>query len=124
MSKLINIALALLLLISTVGITVDKHYCEGHYIGTWFYVQEDACDMDMPMAADSCQDDVTLYSVQSEFQLILSTSTPSLELIDIVSFDYLLTIFSDRIFTPKLFVEINPPPSEPNIYTKVQSFLL
>ena len=126
MNKLVNISLAFLLLISTVGITVDKHYCHGHYIGTWFYVQEDACDMDMPMESDWCHDDITVYSVENEFQSAPSTISPTISLIDVLVLVNKPII--DRVdfkSNQKIaWVDIFPPPPEPNIYTKVQSFLL
>ena len=126
MKKLLSISFAVLLGLSTIGITVDKHYCHGHYIGTWFYVQEDACDMDMPMESDWCHDDITIYSVENEFQSAPDTSSPKISLIDIITFvnKPIINIIDDNSTKKIAWVKVNPPPSEPNIYTKVQSFLL
>jgi len=116
----------MLLLLSTVGITVDKHYCGGHYVGTWFYALDDACGMDMPEDDDCCHDDITVYSVQSEFQLIPATLSPALQLIAYVSFpleeQYKII---EELFANSFLWQLNlPPPATPKVYIKVQSFLI
>lgn len=87
-------------------------------------MQEDACDMDMPMESDWCHDDVTIYSIDSDFQLSTPTSTPAVKLIDVLIFNTYENLLAKNNCTPKFYTDANPPPPEPNIYTKVQSFLL
>lgn len=126
MKQILNISFVLVLLLSTIGVTVDKHYCHGHYIGTWFYVQEDACDMDMPMESDWCHDDITVYSVENEFQSTPTISSPAISLIDVIPWvnTQVINLAENNSNQKISWVTISPPPPEPNIYTKVQSFLL
>jgi len=118
--------MAILLLISTVGITVDKHYCGGYYIGTWFYALEDACGMDMPDNDDCCHDDITIYSVQSEFQYTPITQSPVLQLVAYVSFplEKQYKIQEEQFINSFLWQLNLPPPTTPKVYIKVQSFLI
>ncbi len=126
MSKLVHISLALLLLISTVGITVDKHYCGGHFVGTWFYAADDACGMDMPADSDCCHDDITIYNIENEFHVVSNTISPKLQLIDCISFptkEQQKTI-EDLLITSFAWQADTSPPTTPKIYIKVQSFLI
>jgi len=86
---------------------------------------EDACDADMPMDADSCSDDHQHYSVDSPLSLLTLNfdMSPSVEWIPAQEVLLSNILFKD-LTTPKFYADIHPPPSEPNIYTKVQSFLL
>lgn len=126
MSKLINISLAILLLISTIGVTVDKHYCEGHYVGTWFYAADDACGMGMPAENDCCNDDINIYSVENEFQFVSSIASPSLQFVAYVTLpnEADQRIIEDQFRNPHDWQSGLPPPISPKIYIKVQSFLI
>jgi len=126
MKKLSAIVLVFLLLVSTIGVTVSKHYCGSVLIETSLMPQiADACDADMPMDADACKDDHQHFSVDSPL-VLLSFSfdlTPSVEWLDLASIKCNKELF-DNSPTTKILAEIFPPPPGPNIYTKVQSFLL
>ena len=126
MKKLLSIALTLLLLVSTIGVTVSRHYCESYLISTSLMASiEDACDADMPMDAVSCSDDHQHYSVDSPLSLLTLNFdlSPSVEWVSAQVM--LLNNVSLKDFTtPKYYADIHPPPAEPNIYIKVQSFLL
>ena len=115
-----------MLLISTVGITVDKHYCDGHYVGTWFYAADDACGMDMPAENECCDDDITIYSVENEFQFVSSTASPSIQLIAFVTFpiEEQQKLIKDQLTYTFDWQSGLPPPASPKIFIKVQSFLI
>jgi hypothetical protein len=126
MRKLLSISLALLLLMSTIGVTIHKHYCESRLVATSLIPSiEDACDSDMPMDEDTCKDDHQHYGVDSPLVLLALgfNLAPSIEWI--AAHKTLLSSITVNDFsTPKFLADISPPLSEPNIYTKVQSFLL
>jgi len=124
--KLSAILLILMVLVSSIGITVHKHYCASFLVDTSFIPHiEDACDDDMPMEEDSCQDRHEIYNVDSPIQLLSINFelSPSIEWI-LISFFELRINEGDQFSKPILIAELYPPPSEPNIYTRVQSFLL
>lgn len=126
LGKLINISFSILLLLSTVGVTVDNHYCAGSYVGTWLYAKDNACGMDMPDNDNCCHDDITVYSVQNEFQFISSKVSPELQLIAYVT----LTTneehkaLEDQYSNSFYWYSYLSPPTAPKIYIKVQSFLI
>jgi len=124
--KILPISLALLLMMSTIGITIHKHYCESTLVATSLFPSvEDACDSDMPMDADTCKDDHQHYGVDSPLvQLTLNYDlSPSVEWLEIVQI-IALGDFSNNLINSKTLAEISPPPSEPDIYARVQAFLL
>ena len=124
--KLSAILLILMVLVSSIGITVHKHYCASFLVEASFIPHiEDACDDDMPMEEDSCQDRHEIYNVDSPIQLLSINFelSPSIEWI-LISFFELRINEGDQFSKPILIAELYPPPSEPNIYTRVQSFLL
>jgi hypothetical protein len=126
MRKILSITLALLLLMSTIGITIHKHYCMSTLVATSLIPSvEDACDSDMPMDKDTCKDDHQHYGVDDPLLLLSLTFdlAPSVEWIENLQ---ILAVqdHKDNLFTSKFLADISPPPSEPDIYSKVQSFLL
>ena len=126
MKKISGISLALLLLVATIGVTVSRHYCGSILVDTSFLSPiADACDMDMPMDADDCEDDHQHFNVDSPLVLLslnydIAPSFTWIENLQIV----LIKDFSDNQFTSKFLADISPPPSEPDIYSRVQAFLL
>ena len=126
MKKLLSIALTLLLLVSTIGITVSRHYCESFLIETSLMASiGDACDSDMPMDDDSCSDDHQHYSVNSPLLLVPFNFdfSPSIEWAT-APVVLVINIELKNLSSSNFYADLYPPPSEPDIYTKVQSFLL
>ena len=127
MKKLLSISLASLLLVSTIGVTVHKHYCDSQLVAVSIlpHGDEDPCDSDMPMGTNSCSDQHQHYSVDSPLVLmaIIFNLAPAFTFVAVQEIS-LLGINTEYYTTPKLYADIHPPPSEPNIYTRDQSFLL
>jgi len=127
LKKLLSISLAALLMVSTIGVTVHKHYCDDVLIASSIFSHgdEDACGTEMPMEDDACSDEHTEYNVDSPIVLMALNFelTPTFDWVA-ASFFLVITIPTKELSTPKIYADANPPPSEPNIYTKVQSFLL
>ena len=126
MKKLPSILFASLLLVSTIGITVQKHYCHSVLVATSLLPSiEDACDTNMPMEEGSCSDEHQHFGVDSPLVLsaISFDLTPSVEWVAAQN-QLLELVTSTELPTSKFYADFSPPPSEPNIYTKVQSFLL
>lgn len=114
-------------MVSTIGVTVHKHYCENELVATSIlpHGDEDACDTNMPMPDNSCTDEHEQFNVDSPI-VILAFNFDSAQAFDYVASSFYVFIVSEyeNLFTPKYYADMYPPPSEPNIYKKVQSFLL
>ena len=128
MKKLLSISLSSLLLVSTIGITVHKHYCDSTLIATTILLHgdEDACSTDMPADQNRCEDHHDLYSVDSP--LVIATVnfnlTPAVKWVKVDWVNITTSSLSEYSITSKYYAALSPPPSEPNIYTRVQAFLL
>jgi len=121
-----SILLAILLLLSTSGLTIHKHYCESALVAVSLIPSiEDACDSDMPMDKDTCRDDHQEFSIESPIVLLSINfdMTPSFEWLSIVQI-ILNQDFTHLNQSTNFLADISPPPSEPDIYLRVQSFLL
>jgi hypothetical protein len=126
MKKLLAIALTSILMVSTIGITVHKHYCASSLVTTSILPHEDdTCDSTNPMANHSCEDQHQHFSVDSPLVLVAMSFdlSPSIEWIKVLQSE-VTVLLSENLSTTKVLADISPPPSEPNIYTRVQSFLL
>ena len=110
---------------STIGLTVHKHYCESALVSVSLLPSvEDACDSDMPMDKDTCKDDHLQFSVDDPLALFSLNFdlTPSMELL--ATTQLLADLVDSQSLETTNFIADSPPPSEPDIYLKVQSFLL
>ncbi|GEM_PF-2453000 len=127
MKKVLSISLVSLLLVSTIGITVHKHYCDSTLIATSIlpHGEGDHCGADMPMGHHSCEDQHDLYNVDSP--LVIATVSfnlaPAVEWVKVFHANVTFSL-PEATFTSNYYADISPPPSEPNIYTRVQAYLL
>lgn len=73
--RIFSCCMALLLLASTTSWKVEKHYCMGRLINVAFFVDADACGMDMPVSGQQeatveqktcCDNEVILLEGQDE----------------------------------------------------------
>lgn len=129
MRKIIAITLAFTLLGSTIGITVQKHYCMSLHVATNLLPSvEDACGMKMPPGHNGCKDDHQQYRVDSPlvFSWFSFDASPSIEIIDLHHLQIAQLELADvnNDLDTKIFADNDPPPSEPDIFTRDQAFLL
>lgn len=124
MKKVLTILFSSLLMVATVGLTVNKHYCGGMLMMTSVYTQHELCG-DMTMPEDCCEDESIVFNVEDDFQLVFSqfSLTPD------ISGDVIQPIASDleeagSSFNISFFEEGSPPYPEPKIYIRAQSFLI
>ena len=135
-----SLVLALVVIITTMGVTVHKHYCKGRLVETAVFVKtkHSHCEQKMAMKMDHCQmhdskpiakDDCC--SEKSEFYLIddlcniteLSVEFKSLSLQAVVLY-FVTDLFSDQeniLITHKKY---KPPLIAQDVHILVQSFLL
>lgn len=83
LKKLSHIILSLLLLVSTMGMAVSKHYCQGDLMSvSLFGKDKHACDM-----GSCCHDETHIYQVKEDFSVPTISMPPVLAEIDILGHD-------------------------------------
>lgn len=125
--KIASITLALLVLLSTMSFTVEKHYCGDYLVDVSLIGNADSCDMKMDAIVDDncCKDEIYHIEGQDKLQKN-STDDLSLnqqKLIFKFAISY-QTVFVD-IDTEKEFYSDFSPPDIPQDYQVLyQSFLI
>lgn len=124
LKKVGHIMLSALLLVTTMGMVVSKHYCQGNlYSVSVDGLNNDKCDM-----GNCCHDETNFFKVQEDFSQPQIINAP-----DIAGFD-LFCVTLNPIFSG-LFTEEGSenqfidylPPAPPDIQTslsKKQTYLL
>ncbi len=113
------------LLIATVGIPVNNHYCGGSYYTTTIGLPiTDPCT-DMPMENNCCDDQTTLFSVTDMFNnpsVIVWVQGIAPALLTCNYTECIKAIPQAPVAAP--FVAGSPPRAEARIFVRVQSLLL
>jgi hypothetical protein len=125
MKRKIAILLLLIMLVSTSGFTLDRHYCNGKLVNIFLLTHfGDCCDSSMPMGENSCADHAISYCTVGQVEFIPAT-------IHIVK----IVIPLDGISTASFYrfnhakndnlIVLNSPYSKDNIkiYLRNESFL-
>ena len=125
MKKLIHIGLALLLLISTTGVSISKHYCGNILHDVSISAQADSCGDGMEMPVDCCKDITNHFLVEDDFQsppTVLNLDPP-IALVNSIAYIFIPQYHIEKAENPWLSEK---PPSlfEPEIYLRVHSFLI
>ena len=87
--------MAMLVLISTLSISIEKHYCGDHLVDIALFSKAETCGMEtsddgMPnMAENCCKDVVDLVEGQDELSLEKTQSLSSAQKTFILSFAYI-----------------------------------
>ncbi|WP_350286878.1 hypothetical protein [uncultured Croceitalea sp.] len=122
--------LALLVLLSTVSWTVDKHICMGKVVDIAFFAHADTCGMDM--GADkslafekSCCDDET-FTLQGQEDLKVSFFDLDLEQqVFLVSYAYAyLNAFQETDVTSVTYLGHPPPLLDKDYQVLYETFLI
>ena len=127
MKRFSHIFVSALLLFSTVGISINKHYCGEILKSIALNVSPNHCCGDEEMPSDCCHNESEHFTLEDELQLERYNLNFDLASVEIVAKDYellLATYFDD--FDNQSFYSAfkSPPDSESAIYIQVQSFLI
>lgn len=118
-----HIILSFLLLVSTIGLSVSKHYCNGKLISTSFFIDTDSCCD----SNDCCKNETEVFQLHEAFSvsvdLYLEESAP---------IDLLLNpifLFNDNEIIQSTLkdyiISESPPPTKIQIsLAKRQAYLL
>ena len=102
-----------MLLISTIGFMVSKHYCGGEMVGiSVFQEEEPCCDMD-----GCCHNETHTYQVKNDFSAPVNTTIPILAELDVIGHDLLFIegLLDEPESDNKTFIDYTSPPK--NIQT-------
>lgn len=126
MKQLLHIALSLMILMSTIGMSVSKHFCGEYLMQKSVIVQVEPCCDSEQMPEDCCHDELDNFSIEDDYQI--TKTAYNQELIPINSFinTNLLQLSSpdDKSVFTSVLVESPPPIPDEDIYIQVQSFLI
>ncbi len=110
LKRISHITLSLLLLVSTMGMTVSKHFCGGSLVSVSVLGDDDSC-CDM---GNCCHNETQVYQVKEDFSIPPVSTIPVLAELDILGHD----LFAQRLLNaPEAEVAgsnfIDPPPLLP-----------
>jgi hypothetical protein len=111
---------------STIGMSVSKHFCGEYLMQKSIIVHVDSCCDSDQMPAGCCHEELDIFSIEDDYQLTKISCNQ--ELIPINSFFNTnllhLSIPEDNSDLTTAFIESPPPNLEDDIYIQVQSFLI
>ena len=113
--KFSHIILSFLLLVSTIGMVVSKHYCGDSFVSTAVFHQAKSCCGD----SDCCHNENSFYQVKDDFSAPALAAIPVLAEIDILGHNLFAEILTRIPETEILTFEISDSPPPP----KIQTFL-
>ncbi|TKG94202.1 hypothetical protein EYV94_13015 [Puteibacter caeruleilacunae] len=123
--KASHIILTMLLLISTIGLAVSKHYCGGELISTAIFTEaESCCDSD-----NCCNNQTEVFQFDEDYFVSVNQEIPEtsqLDLLAIAVVVFNLHITTSLIATTQEFVvrDAPPPPKIQVALAQRQSYLL
>ena len=127
LAKILNVFLALLLLLSTSGVTLHKHYCMGRLKNIAVFQEAKSCitKMGMERAMDCCEDVEEELKVTDLNKVSFAFSlTPQLHLLAAFTYVFIDWDLFSNVSLHFPYVNYKPPLIDPDITVLVQSFLL
>ncbi len=103
-----HITLSLVLLISTMGMVVSKHYCGNEVVSVSInHASNSCCDM-----GNCCSTETHTYQVKDDFSSPVITTIPLLAELDILGHDLFETegLTEPESENPASFIANSPPP--------------
>lgn len=106
--KVSHIILTLLLLVSTMGVAVSKHYCSGSFVSVSVFNEAESCCGE----SDCCHNENEVFQVKTDFSAPIISSVPILAELDILGHNLFTEILFTSFFTEKeeFLFDSSPPP--------------
>lgn len=108
LKKFSHIILSALLLISTIGLAISKHYCSGSFVSASVFQQAESCCGE----SDCCHNETSVYQVKDDFSAPPLLNAPVLAELDILGYDIypdILVVLSENESTT-ILRDTSPPP--------------
>jgi hypothetical protein len=113
----------MLLLLSTSGLAISKHYCGGKLVATSVFIEADSCcDSD-----DCCKNETEVFQLDEDFSVSTAIELPESIQIDLLVVSLVLLKFSieeNSLLNEFLFTDSPPPPKINTSLAKRQTYLL
>jgi hypothetical protein len=113
----------MLLLLSTIGFTVSKHYCCGELISRSLFVEADSCCE----SDDCCKNETEAFQFDEDFSVSPILELPASVQIDLLEIPLLATNLTTEgiaVLDDFLLTDSLPPPKTQSFLAIRQSFLL
>lgn len=121
--KASHIFLSTLLLITTVGLAISKHYCGGEWVSTSVFTEaESCCD-----SGDCCKNESETYQLDEDFSLSSVIVVPETVELDLFAVFVVLfhPQFDENEHTKEFVVtDLPPPPKIKTALAQRQTYLL
>jgi hypothetical protein len=122
LKKLLHLLIAAILVVSTTGFTITKHYCNGEYVSMVLNSTPESCCG----SSDCCNNESEIYRLKQDFTFIQVTDFDFIPAIDIEIVCLKLFVLSHpdnniSVYLKKGFI---PPPDLSAKLAVLQSFLL
>lgn len=126
MKLLAHIALTLLILASSVGVTVASHYCGYTLQQVAVNAEADPCCHQASMPEGCCHDEIKHFSVDEQYhgQNSLQMDASAKLVLQTLTYFFTHELFKVDEELSTWTAYQSPPPAESDIYIKVQSFLI
>ena len=124
--RITHLFLALLLMTSTVGFTVSKHYCGSELIEVSINSKAKPCCDDVG-SSSCCHDEMAYFQLKEDFVSPVYIETQEMASIDIlfpIVFIYLLEVQDHIDLETKSFAESPPPPTLQSKLSLLQTYLI
>lgn len=118
-----HIILSALLLVSTMGVVISKHYCSGSFVSASVFHEAKSCCGD----SDCCQNEDSFYQVKDDFSAPAVLAAPILAELDILGHDLFAELILELPETENSsfrFTDSPPPPTIQEILSLEQVYRL
>lgn len=121
--QILSFILIAILLASTIGLSINEHYCQNSLIITSIGIEStNPCTCEIPMDDDCCQDVSVFYSLIGNFTQTTISSKPAFVVLENIKINILA--IANQPLNFNVFKDTIHPLAESKVYLKVQSFLL
>lgn len=113
----------MLLLLSTTGLAISKHYCGGELVSTSLFADVDSCcDSD-----DCCKNEKKVFQLNEDFSVSTALELPESVQINLLAVSLVvfnLSIEERSLTDESLFTDSHPPPKVQTSLAKRQTYIL
>lgn len=123
LKKASHIILSMLLLLSTTGLAISKHFCGGELISTSIFVEADSCCDD----SDCCKNETEVFQLDEDYSLVTVSEVPQsveFELLDLAILVYNFSVIETEEIQELFESDLPPPPKIQIVLSQKQSYLL
>lgn len=121
--RISHITLSVLLLATTIGLAVSRHYCSGSFVSASIFHEAKSCCGD----SDCCRNENHFFKVNDDFSAAQIQDIPQLAETDILGhelFSFESTVADENNLNPIVFIDSPPPPKIQETLSLHQTYLL